>query len=523
MATDMENMSVRYAYAITAALLLGGTAATFALQSPGTAQIAQNEPGAIALASAPRPGAPMSFADLAARLQPAVVNISTTQRVTLNTGRNPFSGTPFGDLFGGDNAAPNGGRPVTREGQSLGSGFIISADGYIVTNNHVVSGEPGSNAEVSAITVIMPDRTEYKAKLVGRDPTSDLAVLKIEANNLPFVKFGDSTRTRVGDWIVAIGNPFGLGGTVTAGIVSALHRVTGQGGANDRYIQTDASINRGNSGGPMFDMNGNVIGINTLIFSPTGGNVGIGFAIPAEEAFPIIQTLKGGAKVKRGYLGVGIQPLDEGIADSLGLPKNNGELISRVEPGEAAAKAGIKQGDIIVKVNGKSVTPDTTLSFLVGNLPVGTRVPLEFIRDGKRQSTTVVLGERPSEEQLASIVSPEGDIFKPNDDASNANATRESLGLSVQPLTAQISQQLGLLVPVKGLVVGGVDPSSDAAAKGLQRGDIILSVNYKPATTPADIAAAASAAKAAGRTNVLLFLQRGNGPARYVAVKLRQG
>jgi serine protease Do len=521
-AIDMENMSVRYAYAITAALLLGGTAATFALQSPGTAQIAQNEPGTIAVANAPRPGAPMSFADLAARLQPAVVNISTTQRVTLNRGGNPFAGTPFGELFG--DAGPNGGgRPVTREGQSLGSGFIISADGYIVTNNHVVSGEPGSNAEVSAITVIMPDRTEYKAKLVGRDTTSDLAVLKIEAKNLPFVKFGDSTRTRVGDWVVAIGNPFGLGGTVTAGIVSALHRVTGQGGANDRFIQTDASINRGNSGGPMFDMNGNVIGINTLIFSPTGTNVGIGFAIPAEEAFPIIQTLKGGAKVKRGYLGVGIQPLDEGIADSLGLPKNNGELISRVEPGEAAAKAGIKQGDIIVKVNGKAVTPDTTLSFLVANLPIGTRVPIEFIREGKRQTTAVVLGERPSDEQLASLNNSDEQEFKPDEDKASLMAARESLGLAVQPLTAQISRQLGYSPDVKGLVVTNVDQSSDAATKGLQPRDVIISINYKPVSTQADVAAAAAAAKAAGRANVLLYVQRRGGPPRYVAVKLRQG
>lgn len=521
MAIDMEIMSVRYAYAITAALLLGGTAATFALQSPGTAQMAQNEPGAITLASPPRPGAPMSFADLAARLQPAVVNISTTQRITLNRGGNPFAGSPFelfGESFGG-----NGGRPVTREGQSLGSGFIISADGYIVTNNHVVSGDPGSNAVVSAITVIMPDRTEYKAKLVGRDTTSDLAVLKIEANNLPFVKFGDSTRTRVGDWIMAIGNPFGLGGTVTAGIVSALHRVTGQGGANDRYIQTDASINRGNSGGPMFDMNGNVIGINTLIFSPTGGNVGIGFALPAEQAVPIIQTLKGGSKVKRGYLGVGIQPLDEGIADSLGLPKNSGELITRVEPGEAAAKAGIRQGDIIVKVDGKAVTPDTTLSFLVANQPIGSRVPVEFIREGKRQSTTVVLGERPSDEQLASLNRPEGDSFKPDDDTSSASAARDALGFSVQPLTAQIARQLGLRAPVKGVVIGRVDDTSDASAKGLRGGDIILSVNYKPVLTSADVAAATAAAKAAGRSNILLFVQRGNGPASYVAVKLRQG
>ena len=513
---------MRYAYAFTAALLLGGTAATLALQSPGTAQTAQNEPGTIAAVAAPRSGAPMSFADLAARLQPAVVNISTTQRVQVSN-NNPFAGTPFGDLFGGENA-PGGGKPVTREGQSLGSGFIISDDGYVVTNNHVISGEPGSNAEVSSITVILPDRTEYKARLVGRDAASDLAVLKIEAKNLPFVRFGDSTRTRVGDWVVAIGNPFGLGGTVTAGIVSALHRVTGQGGVADRYIQTDASINRGNSGGPMFDMSGNVIGINTLIFSPTGGNVGIGFAIPAEEAFPIIQTLRGGAKVKRGYLGIGIQPLDAGIADSLGLPKNVGELVSRVEPGEAASKAGVRQGDVIVKVNNRDVTPDQTLSFIVGNLPIGSRVPIELLRGGARQTVTAVLGERPSEEALATLGggAPETP-FEKNDDKSNAAATRESLGLAVQPLTAQISRQLGLGPDVKGLVVGAVDPSSDAAAKGLQRGDVILSVNYKPASTQADIAAAAAAAKTAGRENVLLFIQRGSGPARYIAIKLRQG
>ena len=513
---------MRYAYAITSALLLGGTAATLALQSPSSAQSAQNEPGTMAAATAPRPGAPMSFADLAQRLQPAVVNISTTQRVQVNS--DPFGGV-FDGLFGQDPGA-NGGRPITREAQSLGSGFIISPDGYIVTNNHVISGAEGPNgpAVVSSIKVIMPDRTEYDAKLVGRDPTSDLAVLKIEGKNLPYVKFGDSTKTRVGDWVVAIGNPFGLGGTVTAGIVSALHRVTGQGGAYDRYIQTDASINQGNSGGPMFDINGNVIGTNTMIFSPTGGNVGIGFAIPAEQAWPIVETLKGGARIKRGYLGVGIQPLDEGTADALGLPKNHGELIARVEPGQAADKAGIKQGDVVVKVNGKDVTPDQTLSYLVANQPVGSRVPIEVIRDGRHQTVTALLGERPSEEKLASLGGGNNDQgFAPEDEKSSQAATRESLGLAVQPLTPDISRQLGLNGTVKGVVIGAVDPSSDAAAKGLQRGDVILSVNYKPAVTAADISTATSAAKAAGRANVLLQIQRGNTPPVYRAVKIKQG
>ena len=514
---------MRYAYGITAALLLGGTAATLALQSPGGAQTAQNEPGAIAAAT-PRAGAPMSFADMTERLQPAVVNISTTQQVEVSSGGNPFAGTPFGDLFG--EAQPNGGRPVTREAQSLGSGFVISPDGYVVTNNHVISGGPpgAKTGVVSSIKVIMPDRKEYEATLVGRDPASDLAVLKINATNLPFVKFGDSTKTRVGDWVVAIGNPFGLGGTVTAGIVSALHRVTGQGGAYDRYIQTDASINQGNSGGPMFDMNGNVIGINTLIFSPTGGNVGIGFAIPAEQAWPIVQTLKGGAKIRRGYLGVGIQALDEGAADALGLPKNHGELVSRVEPNEAAAKAGLKQGDVIVKVNNRDVTPDQNLSFIVSTLAVGSKIPIQVLRDGKPLTLTATLGERPSEEKLAALGGGGGTPgLDPEDDQSNAKATRESLGLAVQPLTPEISRQLGIQGVARGVVIGAVDPSSDAAAKGLQRGDVILAVNYKPTVTAADITAAAAAAKSAGRANVLLFVQRGNTPARYVAVKLKQG
>ncbi len=509
---------MRYAYAITAALLLGGTAATLALQAPGTAQTAQNEPGSIQ-AAPPRAGAPMSFADLAAKLQPAVVNISTTQKVEVAS--NPLAGTPFGELFGGGD-----GRPVTREGQSLGSGFIISDDGYIVTNNHVISaggGERGRrlNAVVTEIKVTLPNRQEYAAKLVGRDPASDLAVLKIEAKGLPFVRFGDSSKTRVGDWVVAIGNPFGLGGSVTAGIVSALHRNI-QSGPYDRYIQSDASINQGNSGGPMFDLNGNVIGINTAIFSPSGGNVGIGFAIPAEQAAPIVETLKGGKSVRRGYLGVGIQPLDEGTADALGLAKNSGELISRVEPNDAGAKAGIRQGDVVVKVNGKDVTPDQTLSFIVGGLPVGARVPIELIRDGKRQQVTAVLGERPSEDRLAALQG--GDpVIEPESDAGLAKSGREALGLAMQALTPEIARQLGMSATTKGVVISQVDPSSDAAAKGLQRGDVILSVNQRPTMTPAEVSTAADAARKAGRNNVLLNIQRGNRPAQFIPVKLKQG
>ncbi len=507
-------MNVRYAYAITTALLVGGAAATMTMQQPVGAQVAQNEPAAIGSAP-PRAGAPMSFADLAAKLQPAVVNISTTQRVAVQT--NPFAGTPFGSLFG--DQGPGG--PVTREATSLGSGFIISTDGYIVTNNHVISG--GRNgAVVESITVTLPDRTEYRAKLIGRDIVSDLAVLKIDATGLPFVKFGDSTHTRVGDWVVAIGNPFGLGGTVTSGIVSALHRNTGQGGAYDRYIQTDASINMGNSGGPMFDLNGNVIGINTAIFSPSGGNVGIGFAIPAEQARPVVETLMKGGKVRRGYLGVQIQNVTAEIAEAMGLPKHRGELIAGVEPNEAAARAGIRRGDVVTKVNGQDVTPDQTLSYLVSNTPVGARIPIELIRDGKTMTVTLTVGERPPEEQLAASLG-QGDGFDSEDDDSESSqqAAQASLGVAVQPLTPAIARSIGVPADVKGVVITGVDPSSDAASKTLKRGDVILSINRRPALTAQDVTAAVREATAANRTSVLLLVQRGAGRPQYVGVKLK--
>ena len=515
---------MRYAYAITAALLLSGTATAIALPSIGGAQTAQNEPTVMA-ATAPKPGAPMSFADLVAKLQPAVVNISTSQRITQQTQPNPFAGTPFEGLFGQQQGQQGGGNgaPVTREATSLGSGFIISPDGYVVTNNHVVA--PGAKgATVDTITVTLVDRKEYVAKLVGRDPTSDLALLKIDAKDLPFVKFGDSEAARVGDWVVAIGNPFGLGGTVTAGIVSSLHRVTG-GGAYDRFIQTDAAINQGNSGGPMFDLSGNVIGINSQILgSQGGGSIGIGFAIPAVDAKPVIDKLMKGTTIARGYLGVGVQPLSDDLASSFGLPKNQGELIGRIEPGQAADKAGVKVGDIVLRVGGKAVTPDQSLSYLVANVTPGTRIPLDVVRQGKPISILATIGTRPPEDQLAAQGTAEGgsEMGDEGDTPAIAQPAANALGVTVQTLTPQIARNFNVDSSVQGVVIANVDLSSDAGSKGLKRGDVIISVNGSPVTTPAALGAIVTQAKAAGRGQVALLIVRGRAPAYFIGVKLKK-
>src|SRR5690348_2991442 len=382
------------------ALLLGGSAFSFATGQAG-AQVPQNAPGTSSLA--PRPGAPMSFADLVAKLQPAVVNISTKQRIQVRQQSNPFEEffrrfDPNSDQQGDSGSSSGGGaQPRTREAGSLGSGFIISPNGYIVTNNHLIQGLQGTGT-VDTVTVTTTDRHEYTARIVGRDETSDLALLKIDGTNLPYVQWGDSTKARVGDWVIAIGDPYGVGSTVTAGIISALHRgITGI-GAYDRYIQTDAAINMGNSGGPMFDLNGNVIGINSALISPNGASVGIGLAIPAELARPVIDALMHGQRPQRGYLGVGLQAVDENLAPAIGIPKDTGEVVRTVVPNGPAAKAGLQQGDVIVKVNGQAVTPDQTVSYLVANTPVGSRVPLEIIRAGKHGTVNVQVAERPTEE-----------------------------------------------------------------------------------------------------------------------------
>ena len=525
--TRQEDTSpVRYAYGLTSALLLGGATLSLATGFPAGAQVAQNDAQKMS-AVVPRGGAPASFADLTAQLQPAVVNISTRQKVKVQSD-NPFAGTPFENMFGGGDGAQGGGNGQTREAQSLGSGFIVSADGFVVTNNHVITAE--GQGEVESISVTLADGNEYPAKLIGKDAQSDLAVLKITAGKpLPFVTFGNSGAARVGDWVIAIGNPFGLGGTVTAGIVSAVLRNTGSGSAYDRYIQTDAAINQGNSGGPMFDMKGQVIGINRAILSPTGGSVGIGLAIPSDIASPIVDKLIKGQTIARGYLGVRIQPLNDDLADSLGVPHNKGEFIQGVEPGKAAALGGMLAGDIVLRVSGQDVSPRQSLSYLVANTPPGTRIPIDIIRNTKPMTLQITVGTRPSEEELAK------QTFDPNDGsdnpfgkkgaAPNAQAStglaEKAIGLSVQALTPPIARALNVAEGTKGVVIGYVDPSSDAGAKGLTRGDIVISAGYQAVNTVADLENAIRAAQASKRAALLLQVMRRGQPAQYVAIRLR--
>lgn len=498
---------MRYAYGVTALLLLSGSA--FALSTGATAPQGGLVPlpGSVAMVQsgvAPR-GAPDSFADLVEQLQPAVVNIATKQKVQVATSFNPFTGER---------------RPVTQEQQSGGSGFIISADGYIVTNNHVIAGGPNGDA-VDKVTVTLFSGKEYTAKIIGRDPTSDVALIKIEASGLPFVEMESSKKSRVGDWVIAIGNPLGLNSSVTAGIISALQRNIGAGGAYDRFIQTDTAINPGNSGGPLFNLQGKVVGINNRLISPVGANIGVGFAIPAEEAMPVIESLKAGNRPERGYLGIGIQPVGEDLADALGLEKNRGEFVNRIVPGEAAEKAGLKEGDIVVKVNGREVTPDETLSYIVANVKPGTKIPIDILREGKPMKITATVGTRPTEEKIAqSNFDPdENKDFKGEGDSADTKMLRDTLGISVIPLDAEIARQLGMSADIKGVVVD-IAGSGTGSQAGLRRGDVIVSANYKPTTTPDALATAVGDAKKAGRGAILLGVKRRGAPTQYATVRI---
>lgn len=494
---------MRYAYGVTALLLLSGSAFALSTGDPGNA--GGLVPAAVALVQtgiAPK-GAPDSFADLVEQLQPAVVNIATKQKVEVVAGINPFTGEKV---------------TQKQEQQSGGSGFIISTDGYIVTNNHVVAGGPDGKA-VDRVTVTLFDGKEYTAKIVGRDPTSDVALLKIDATSLPFVEMESSAKNRVGDWVIAIGNPLGLSSTVTAGIISALQRNIGAGGAYDRFIQTDTAINPGNSGGPLFNIQGKVIGINNRLISPIGANIGVGFAIPAEEALPVIESLKKGVRPERGYLGIAIQAVNERLADSLGIPKNRGEEVTNVIAGQPGEKSGLKEGDIVMKVNGREVTPDMTLSRIVASIKPNSKIPLEILREGKTMTINATVGARPTEEEMAkSSFDPEeqkefqGDVAE-----GDAKLLRDALGISVIPMDASIARRLGLPADTRGLVVD-IAGTGSAAQVGVQRVDIIVAANYQPINSVADLVAALKKAKSENKSNILLGIRRRGGPAQNVAV-----
>lgn len=465
-----------------------------------------------ALTPPPQQMAPVAdYADLVEKLSPAVVNVSTeTKSKTITRqgvpfgfeGQNPFSGTPFEHFFEQFNDKLGGLQfdQVLPPRQSLGSGVIISSDGYVITNNHVVDGAD------RIIVKLNSDKTEYSAKLVGRDPKTDLALLKLEGTpkklkTWPFVALADSSTVRVGQAVLAIGNPFGLGGTVTTGIVSALGRNIGQGPYDD-FIQTDAAINPGNSGGPLFNTAGRVIGINTAIFTRSGGSQGIGFAIPASTVRTVTDQLKTSGRTIRGWLGVKVQTITPDLAKTLALKTDAGALVAEVTPGSPAAKAGVQNGDVILSINGAPIADMADLPKQVAGTPVGRSVPLNVLRDGKPRTLQVTIGEMPQDDKPAG----------PDDDGRTDDTADTHLptGLAVQPLNAALRAQLNIPASVHGLLVLEVQPGSSAETGGLMQGDVIVQADRRDVKATGDLV---DALKGASSGNVLLRIWRVEGEA----------
>ena len=461
----------------------------------------------------PRAGASLpSFADLGERVSPAVVSITVVTEQRANTRNLQIPGFPDleelpPELRRRFEESQRNQRP--RQGRGLGSGFFISEQGHIVTNNHVVE-------DAKEITVTMSDGRELKATLVGSDERSDIAVLKVDGGRYPYVQFAPNARVRVGDWVVAIGNPFGFSGTATAGIVSADGRDLG-GGTYANFIQIDAPINRGNSGGPAFDLAGNVIGVNTAIFSGTGGNVGIGFAIPARLAQDVTQQIIRDGKVTYGWLGVTIQDVTREIADSMGLKDRKGAIVSSTTPGAPAATAGLRSGDVVVRFDGQPVEDASDLTRKVGSTPVGRTIRLEVARAGGAiRTVNVTVAARPSERQLAE--SGSGPV--PERETPGATAPA-ALGLTVSPPTADERTRLRVTEADGGVIVRDVADDSPAVERGVQSGLMILEANGQPIRSAADLKAAVEAAEKAGRASILLLVQQPGGRA-FVPVPLKK-
>lgn len=448
-------------------------------------------------------GAPFSFADLVERVSPAVVTVTVEEKANVQQAFNPADlPEPFRHFFD-QFGAPGQQRQIPRKAVAMGSGFIIDKSGYIVTNNHVVDG-------ATKITVKLPDGREFKAKLIGTDPATDIALIKIKSPKaLPIVEFGDDRQARVGDWVIAVGNPFGLSNTVTAGIISSIGRNVGNGAYTD-YIQIDAPINRGNSGGPTFNIQGKVIGMNTMIYSPSGGSVGIGFAIPASTIHDVIDQLKAHGKVARGYLGVLIQSITPEIASSLGNKDMKGAIVASVVPNSPAAKSGLKAGDVVLAVNGKDVEDSRDLTRRVAALQAGAHAKFSIVRNGDTKTVDVKIGQRKEDQVAANSSGPHG---------SSAHDTAKAMGLGLAAVTPDIRRQYNLDDDVTGVLITHVDSNSDAAEKGLRPGNVVVSVGNVPVRNPQDLSEKVEAARKEGRKSVLMLVVDANGQ-HFVAVKI---
>ena len=458
-------------------------------------------------------GAGDSFADLVETLQPAVVNISTTQMVSGRSDEGPNfdfpEGSPFRDFFDQFNRRRGENEDRPRRATSLGSGFIIDKSGLVVTNNHVIEG-------ADKITVTLFDDRTLEAELIGRDTKTDLALLRImEEGSYPSVPWGNSDKARVGDWVIAIGNPLGLGGTVTAGIISANQRDINNGPYDD-FIQTDAPINRGNSGGPLFNMNGQVIGINTAIYSQSGGSIGIGFAIPSNLADNVIGQLREFGTTRRGWLGVQIQQVTDEIAESLGLEDSMGALVAGVLENSPAEAAKMQTGDVILSFNDRSVTESRKLPRIVAETEVGMTVDVVLWRDGKRRTVKVTLGE------LEKFDKANLQTTEPGEDEKPVERSIDELGLSLSTITRSVAKKYSLDKELDGVLITDVEGDSGAAEKGLREGDVIVEVNQEKVTTPDAVAAKIEDAAENGRRSVLLLINR-EGDLRFIALRIDAG
>ncbi|MFG1418538.1 DegQ family serine endoprotease [Xanthobacter sp. V0B-10] len=458
------------------------------------------------LAAAPGKG-PDTVADVAERVMDAVVNISTSQTVAASrsvpTPQLP-PGSPFEDFFDEffKHRQEDGGESRSRRVSSLGSGFVIDPSGLIVTNNHVIS-------DADEIYANFNDGTKLKAELIGRDTKTDLALLKVKPEKpLVAVKFGNSEKLRVGDWVMAIGNPFGLGGTLTVGVVSARNRDINS-GPYDNFIQTDAAINRGNSGGPLFNMEGEVVGINTAIISPSGGSIGIGFAVPSATAQPVIAQLEQFKEVRRGWIGVRIQAVTDDLAENLGIGKPRGALVGVVNEGGPAAKAGLKPGDVIVRFDGRDVKTVRDLTRSVADTMAEREVDVVVIRKGKEESLRLKVARM-----------PEDDKAEAKAGADQKAAPKRTLGLELSPMSEELRKRYNIKTEIKGAVITAVEDGTEAADKGLKPGQIIVQIGQEPVASPADVQKQIEALRKTKKKSALLLVSDGQGQQEFVTIPL---